>query len=378
MQHIFQEFQIFVKPIGPICNLSCRYCYYLEKEQIYPKGEVFRMAENVLESYIIQHIEACPRDVVNFSWHGGEPTMLGVDYFRNILRLQRKHGAGKRMILNGVQTNGTLLDEEWCRFFAEEGFYVGLSLDGPEEIHDRYRLTRDGRPTYREAIRGYSLLRKHGVETELLCVVNEYNVRFPLNVYHFFKEIGAKYITFLPLVQRQPDTDSGVSDMSVPSEAWGQFLCSIFDEWVEEDIGRVKVQVFEEALRTALGEEHSVCIFRPTCGDVPVLEHNGDLYVCDHFVDAEHLLGNLKNMPLRRLLEDQRLREFGENKLRTLPRYCRVCEVKEMCNGECPKNRFLRTPEGELGLNYLCAGYRRFFTHCRPFVSEVAALWRQK
>ena len=378
MPAVSHEFQIFVKPTGSICNLSCQYCYYLDKERLYPKGETFRMSDEVLESYIPQHIEASPGDVINFSWHGGEPTILGLDYFRNILKLQRKHRAGNRRIVNGIQTNGTLLDEEWCRFFAEEGFYVGLSLDGPREIHDKHRLTKDGKPTYEEAIRGYNLLRKHNVQTELLCVVNAYNAQFPLRVYRFFKKIRAQYLTFLPLVEPQPGAANGVSDISVPPEAWGRFLCTIFDEWVEEDVERVKVQIFEEALRIAFRQEHFLCIFRPTCGDVPVLEHNGDFYSCDHFVDAEYLLGNLKETPLATLLEDPKLRKFGDHKLRNLPRCCRECEVREMCNGECPKNRFLQTPDGEPGLNYLCAGYKRFFTHCRPFVSEVAALWSQR
>jgi len=378
MSAVSHEFQIFVKPVGPICNLSCRYCYYLEKERLYPRGESFRMSDEVLESYIRQHIEAFPGGVVNFSWHGGEPTILGLDYFRNILRLQRKHRVGNMRIVNGIQTNGTLLDEEWCRFLGEEGFYVGLSLDGPRDIHDRYRLTKDGRTTYEEVIRGYNLLRKHCVQTELLCVVNAYNARFPLKVYRFFKEIGAKYITFLPLVQPPLGAPSSVSSISVQPEEWGRFLCAIFDEWVEEDVDRVRVQIFEEAFRVAVRQEHSLCIFRPTCGDVPVLEHNGDFYACDHFVDPRHLLGNIKETSLATLLEDSRLREFGQYKLRSLPRCCRECEVMEMCNGECPKNRFLMTPDGEPGLNYLCAGYKRFFTHCRPFVSEVASLWSHR
>ena len=378
MPAISHEFQILAKPTGSICNLSCQYCYYLDKERLYPKGETFRMSNEVLESYIPQHIEASPGEAINFSWHGGEPTILGLDYFRNTLKLQRKHRAGNRRIVNGIQTNGTLLDEEWCRFFAEEGFYVGLSLDGPREIHDKHRLTKDGKTTYEEAIRGYNLLRKHNVQTELLCVVSAYNAQFPLRVYRFFRKIGAQYLTFLPLVEPQPSAVNGVSDISVPPETWGRFLCTIFDEWVEEDVERAKVQIFEEALRIAFRQEHSLCIFRPTCGDVPVLEHNGDFYPCDNFVDTEHLLGNLKKTPLATLLEDPKLKRFGYHKLRNLPRCCRECKVREMCNGECPKNRFLQTPDGEPGLNYLCAGYKRFFIHCRPFVSEVAALWSKR
>ncbi|MGD0803351.1 MAG: anaerobic sulfatase maturase [Candidatus Bathyarchaeia archaeon] len=378
MPPVSHEFQIFVKPTGSICNLNCQYCYYIDKEHLYPTGETFRMPIDVLENYIAQHIEAYPGEVINFSWHGGEPTILGLNYFRKIVELQRKHNPQKRRIKNGIQTNGTLLDEEWCHFLSEQGFYVGLSLDGPQKTHDLYRLTKDNKPTYNEAIRGYNLLQKHRVDTEILCVVNAYNAKLPLEIYRFFKQLNAQYITFLPLVEPQPDTLSGVSNISVSAEAWGRFLCTIFDEWIEDDIGKVKVQIFEEALRTAFKQEHSLCIFRPTCGEVPILEHNGDFYSCDHFVDADHLLGNLEETSLAKLLEDPKLATFGKAKLLNLPRYCKECLVRDMCNGECPKNRIISTPDGEPGLNYLCDGYKRFFTHCKPFVSEVAALWNQQ
>jgi uncharacterized protein len=371
-------FQVFVKPTGSLCNLGCRYCYYLDKEQLYPEDEVFQMPENTLEDYIAQHIEASPEEVITFSWHGGEPTILGVDYFRRIVELQHKYKPQNKTIVNGIQTNGTLIDDEWCRFFAEEGFAVGLSLDGPKEIHDQFRLTKDNNPTFEQTLRGYSLLKKHQVYTDILCVVNAYNVKQPLQLYRFFKQINAKYITFLPLVDPKPSTELGVSDISVPSEAWGQFLCTVFDEWVDKDIGRVKVQIFEEAIRTAFNQEHSLCIFRPTCGDIPVLEHNGDFYSCDHFVDPKHLIGNLKETPLVELLESPEQRAFGDAKLSTLPRYCRECSVLALCNGECPKNHIIETPDGETGLNYLCEGYKRFFTHCQPFIKEVAAQWRRQ
>jgi uncharacterized protein len=371
-------FQVFAKPIGSICNLGCRYCYYLSKEHLYPKNESFRMADDVLERYIIQHIEACPDDVIRFSWHGGEPTVLGLDYFRKIVDLQRKYQPSNQRIANGMQTNGTLLDEEWCRFLAAEGFAVGLSLDGPQVLHDRYRLTKDGRPTHEKTMHGYHLLRKHRVYTDILCVVNADNVRHPLEVYRFFKQIETPYISFLPMVEPQLDAETGVSPLTVPAEAWGDFLCTIFDEWISEDIGGIKVQIFEEAARTAFGQEHSLCIFRPVCGDIPVVEHNGDFYTCDHFVDPEHCLGNIRRTSLVELLESPAQRAFGQTKLETLPRICRTCDVRDMCNGGCPKNRFYQTPDGEAGLNYLCAGYKKFFTHCRPFVSEVAAQWRRQ
>ena len=378
MAKVSREFQVFVKPIGSLCNLDCHYCYYLKKEHLYPEGETFQMPNEILEDYIVQHIDASPEAVIRFSWHGGEPTVLGLDYFREVVELQRKHQPPDRRIANGIQTNGTLLDEDWCRFFAREGFAVGISLDGPREMHDRYRVTKDQKPTHEQTMRGYELLQKHGVYTDILCVVNAHNVRFPLQVYRFFKQINARYITFLPMVEPQPEAEGGVSPISVPAEAWGAFLCTVFDEWRDKDIGRVKVQIFEEATRTAFNQEHSLCIFRPTCGDIPVVEHNGDFYSCDHFVDVEHRLGNIEETPLVELLESPAQRAFGEAKLETLPRYCRECRVRAMCNGGCPKNRFLMTPDGEPGLNYLCAGYKRFFTHCQPFVSEVAALWRRQ
>jgi len=371
-------FQVFAKPIGSICNLGCRYCYYLDKEHLYPSGESFRMADDILERYIAQHVEACPDEVIRFSWHGGEPTVLGLDYFRKIVTLQREYQPSNQRIANGMQTNGTLLDEAWCRFLAEEGFAVGLSLDGPRELHDQYRVTRNGRPTHELTMNGYKLLREHGVYTDVLCVINSDNVRYPTEVYRFFKQIEAPYVSFLPLVEPQPNAGNAVNPLTVPAEAWGDFLCTIFDEWVSEDIGRIKVQIFEEAARTAFGQEHSLCIFRPVCGDIPVVEHDGDFFSCDHFVNPEHRLGNIRRTPLVELLESPAQRAFGQAKLETLPQYCRVCDVRDMCNGECPKNRFCRTPDGETGLNYLCAGYKQFFTHCEPFVSEVAAQWRRQ
>jgi len=373
-----REFQVFAKPIGSICNLDCRYCYYLKKKHLYPEGESFRMPDNVLEEYIVQHIDAYPDPVISFSWHGGEPSVLGLDYFRKIVALQSKHQPPNQRITNGIQTNGTLIDEDWCRFFAAEGFAVGVSLDGPQELHDLYRVTKDQKPTHKQTVRGYKLLQQHQVLSEILCVVNADNVQYPLQVYRFFKQLKAQYMTFLPLVEPQPEAQGGVSRRTVPPDAFGVFLCTIFDEWMSQDIGRIKVQIFEEAARTAFGQEHTLCIFRKSCGDVPVIEHNGDFYSCDHFVDARHHLGNIQETPLVELLESPTQRAFGQAKLDTLPHYCQVCEVRGMCNGGCPRNRFLRTPDGEAGLNYLCAGYKHFFSHCQPFVAGIAALWRRQ
>jgi len=372
-----RDFQIFVKPAGPLCNLSCQYCYYLEKKHLY-EGRSLRMPEVLLEEYIVQHIEAAEEPVIRFSWHGGEPTILGLDYFRKIIALQQKHKPADQVIVNGMQTNGTLLNNNWGRFLRNHAISVGLSLDGPREIHDRFRVTKEGKPTFDKTLHGYELLIKHGVPTDILCVVNANNVRYPLEVYRFFKKIQASYISFLPVVEQRTEAEGGLDPLSVGPELWGEFLCTVFDEWMNRDIGKVKVQIFEEAARTAFRQEHSLCIFRPVCGDIPVIEHNGDFYSCDHFVDEEHRLGNIIETPLKQLLESPAQRAFGQAKWDTLPRYCRECEFLDMCNGGCPKNRFVKTPDGEKGLNYLCKGYKRFFSHCRPWVDEVAAEWRRQ
>ncbi|OGD19460.1 MAG: anaerobic sulfatase maturase [Candidatus Aminicenantes bacterium RBG_13_64_14] len=372
-------FQVFVKPAGAACNLACRYCYYLEKRPLGPEAGPPRMPEDILERYIAQHIAASPDEIVRFSWHGGEPAVLGVDYFRTIVEIQRRLYPPGRRIANGMQTNGTLFDEDWGRFLAAERFAVGLSLDGPRDLHDRHRLTRNGQSTFDETMRGYEILVRHCVPTDILCVVSGANARCPSDVYGFFREIGASCVTFLPLVEPRTEAPGGVSPESVPSEAWGDFLCAVFDEWQSRDIGRIKVQIIEEAARTAFGQEHSVCIFRPVCGDIPVVERNGDFFSCDHYVDAEHCLGNIRETPLVELLESPHQRAFGLAKLGKLPEVCRSCDVRVMCNGECPKNRFSRAPDGEPGLNYLCAGYKKFFRRVRPFVEAVADVWaRQK
>lgn len=371
-----REFQIFVKPAGAICNLDCRYCYYLKKQHLYPKIESFRMADDLLEEYIVQHIEACPKPLIHFSWHGGEPTILGLDYFRKIVALQRKHQPPGRRIINGLQTNGTTLDEEWCRFFAAEDFYVGLSLDGPKELHDLYRVTKGKKPTHKQVMRAFRLLQQHRVHCDILCVVHDQNVRYPTAVYRFFKEIGVQYLQFLPLVEGSEDGERGVSPQTVPAEAYGSFLCTIFDEWVRHDVGRIVIQLFDEATRPFLGMEHALCLYRETCGDIPVIEHNGDFFSCDHFVDPEHYLGNIRETPLVEMLENPAQREFGQAKRDALPCTCRECDVLAMCNGGCPKDRFIQAPDGEEGLNYLCAGFERFFSHCRPYLEKLAALMR--
>lgn len=372
-----REFQVVMaKPGGAVCNLDCRYCYYLAKRDLYPGGEPFRMSAGLLESYVVQHIDASSGPAVTFAWHGGEPTILGLDYFRTIVTLQRKHRPPGRRIINSVQTNGTLLDEAWCRFFAAEEFLIGLSLDGPQELHDRYRVTRGGKRTWKDVVRGLRLLQTHGVRHDVLCVVHDANAGFPTTVYRFFKELGVQSLQFLPLVERSVSAPEGVSDRTVGPEAFGAFLCAIFDEWIRNDVGRITVQIFDEAVRGACGLEHALCIFRETCGDVPVLEHNGDFYACDHFVDPAHRFGNIRETPLAALLACPPQLAFGLTKRASLPRACRDCDVLGLCNGGCPKDRFVRAPDGEEGLNYLCDGYRRFFAHSRPALRQLAALWR--
>lgn len=378
MQKEFREFQIFVKPVGPVCNLNCSYCYYLEKKTLYPDNDKYLMDDDILQKYIIQHIQASTENVINFSWHGGEPLLAGIDFYRKVLNIQRRHKPVGSVIINGIQTNGTLLDEEWCRFLSAEKFIIGMSIDGPGEMHNNHRRTKTGGTTLKMVLNGYELLMKHGVIPEILCVVNSGNVKYPLVIYDFFKELGTKYITFLPLVERQPGIISGVSEDSVPSEEFGFFLSTIFDEWVEKDIGEIKIQIFEEAARTAFNQDHTLCIFKENCGGVPVLEHTGDFYSCDHYVSNDYLLGNIRDKTLTYFLDSERQKTFGMAKSKTLPEYCIGCEVRPMCNGECPKNRFILTPDGEAGLNYLCSGYKYFFNHCRPFVDAIATAWKNQ
>ncbi|MBN2200211.1 MAG: anaerobic sulfatase maturase [Candidatus Aminicenantes bacterium] len=372
-----RSFQIFVKPVGSACNLACRYCYSVEKTIPVSQAKTGRMSDNLLEEYIVRHISASPDEIIRFSWHGGEPTLAGVDFFRKAVEIERRNRPPGRRIVNGMQTNGTLIDEEWGAFLAEAEFSVGLSLDGPEDIHDACRRARDGRPSFREAMHGYEILRRHGVPVDILTVIGAHNVRRPTEVYGFLKSISASFMSFLPLVERSAGSPSGVDSLTVPADAWGEFLCAVFDEWLAGDIGRVKIQIFEEAVRTAFGLEHSLCIFRPECGDIPAVERNGDVYSCDHFMNEEHRLGNILVTPLAELIDGPAQRTFGRAKLERLPRPCRTCEVRDMCNGECPRNRFVPDPAGGPDLNYLCPGYKRFFIHCRPFVEAVAAEWRR-
>jgi uncharacterized protein len=378
MSEDFREFQIFVKPVGASCNLNCSYCYYLDKKGIASVPPGGRMSDEVLEKYISQHIAASTEPEIFFSWHGGEPTLAGLDFYRKAVALQEAFKPAGRTIRNGIQTNCTLITDEWGRFLSSENFYVGISIDGPERYHNISRTRAGGGATFGEVMRGLEILKRHNVSHEFLCVVNHDNVSAPLEIYRFFRELGASYLTFLPLVAETFRGSGKATPSSVGSLDFGKFLAAIFDEWIEEDIGRVKVQIYEEALRTAFRQEHTLCIFKPVCGGVPVVELNGDFYPCDHYVVPEHRSGNIADTPLEKMLDSPRQRAFGEAKWHSLPRYCLDCEVLDMCNGECPKNRFTVTRAGEPGLNYLCEGYRYFFNHCTPFVSEVARLWGEE
>jgi uncharacterized protein len=384
-----QGLHVLTKPIGPICNLDCEYCFYLHKENLYARGERWRMSDDMLESYVRQYVEAQPDtiDEITFAWQGGEPTLMGVEFFQRAVELEKKHVPAEKRIQNTIQTNGVLIDERWCEFFRENNFLVGLSIDGPAELHDRYRRDKQGRPTFQAVLRGLKLLEKHGVEYNLLVVVNRHNGDHGRRVYTYLRDSGARFLQFIPIVERRgvgahaeddsPDAELSaddkplVSSRSVRSEQFGDFLIEVFDEWIHRDVGRVYVQIVEEAVRAWLGLEPALCLYRRQCGRAVVLEHNGDLYSCDHFVEPEFKLGNIHVRPLVELANaDQQVR-FGEAKESTLPPYCLQCEVRFACNGGCPKNRFIHTPDGEPGLNYLCAGYRKFFGHIDPYMKMI-------
>ncbi len=383
------------KPVGPICNLSCEYCYYLEKEKLFPKGENFRMKPDVLESYIQQYISSQQTDEITFAWQGGEPTLLGLDYFKQIVALEKKHADGRR-INNTLQTNGTLLNKDWCRFFGDHDFLIGLSIDGPRALHDAHRVDRGGKPTFDRVMHGLSLLKAHEVEFNTLTVVSATNATQPLAVYDFLREVGSGYIQFIPLVERLPSSESReagldfaeppgpdqpelpVTDWSVRPLMFGNFLTTIFDAWVRRDVGKVYVQMFDVSLGIWSDVGPGLCLFLPDCGEALALEHNGDLYSCDHFVYPKYKLGNVMNDSIVAMVNSAAQEDFGKAKSRTLPNYCRQCEVRYACNGECPKHRFLTTPDGEPGLNYLCAGYRKFFNHVDPYMRTMTQLLRAR
>jgi uncharacterized protein len=389
-------FHVMAKPTGPICNLDCRYCFYLEKERLYPGSSGWAMRDEVLETFVRDYIAAQDVSVVTFAWQGGEPTLLGLDFFRRAVELQARYAGGKR-IDNALQTNGILIDDAWAAFFAEQAFLVGLSIDGPRELHDRYRVDRGGAPTFDRVMRGIDALKRQGAAFNTLTVVHRENARAPLDVYRFLKEAGSRFLQFIPVVERldtrplaagasPPDRpaagphlaepglagDGRLSAWSVDPADWGGFLCAIFDEWVRHDVGRVFVQLFDVALESWYRGEASLCIFSETCGRALAVEHNGDLYSCDHYVFPGFRLGNITDTPMGDLVASSAQQRFGDAKRDRLPAFCRACEVRFACHGECPKNRFANTPDGEPGLNYLCAGYKRFFAHIDPAMRFMA------
>jgi len=361
---------VLSKPTGAICNLDCSYCFFLDKEELYP-GSKFRMKDEVLETYIRQLIEAHKTREVTVAWQGGEPTLMGINFFRKAIAYQEKYRKPGTIFENTLQTNGTLLDDEWCEFFKENNYLIGLSLDGPRELHDANRVDKKGGPTFDRVMRGLRLLQKHGVEYNILTTVNRVNAAHPLEVYRFLRdEVKTTWIQFIPVIERINEDGrtlyqqgNTVSENSVLPEQFGNFLITIFDEWVRKDVGKIFVQTFEAAVRSWLNMPTGMCFFSPTCGSGVALEHNGDLYSCDHFVEPDYLLGNLQENSMAELVGSDRQFKFGQDKLNTLPKYCLDCEVRFACHGECPKHRFMNTPDGEPGLNYLCAGYKAFFTH---------------
>lgn len=372
---VLPGFHLLAKPAGAMCNLSCRYCFFLSKKDLYP-GSTFRMSDALLESYVSQYIGAQKVPLATIAWQGGEPTLMGLDFFRKAMAMVLRYRRPGMIIQNTMQTNGTLIDDEWCRFFREFNFLVGLSLDGPREIHDAYRVDKSGRPTFDKVIRAAKLFRRHKVDFNVLTTVNAANGDRPLEVYRFLRDdVRAEFIQFIPIVER--DESGRVTEWSVKPEQYGRFLSSIFDEWVKSDVGKVFVQIFDASLAAWTGAFQSLCILSPTCGTALALEHNGDLYSCDHFVDRGHLLGNIEKESMGRLASSEKQRRFGQDKLDSLPKYCAECEVRFACNGECPKNRFIKTPEGEPGLNYLCAGYREFFRHIDGSMRFMANELRQ-
>jgi uncharacterized protein len=377
-----EYFHVLAKPTGPICNLDCEYCFFLSKEALYP-GDRFRMSDDVLETYVRQLLEAhASSPEVTVAWQGGEPTLMGVDFFRRSLELIEQYRRPGQRVQHTIQTNGTLLTDEWCELVATHGFLVGISIDGPPDLHDRYRVDKRGNPSSDKVRRGLELLKAHEVEFNILCTVNAANQDHALEVYRYFRDdLGARFVQFIPIVERDNETGfqegDRVTDRSVDPEAWGRFLVTVFDEWLRRDVGTVFVGHFDAALASWVGVPPGLCVFAETCGDAVALEHNGDLYSCDHFVEPDYLLGNIFDTHLVELLASPEQRAFGRAKRDTLPRYCLECDVRFACNGECPKNRFALTPDGEPGLNYLCPGYKTFFGHIGGPMKLMADLLRR-
>lgn len=370
---------VLAKPVGASCNLRCKYCYYLEKSHLYRNAPVRVMSDELLERFVQEYIQAQTMSQVLFTWHGGEPLMRPLSFYRKAVALQERYAFG-RQIDNTIQTNGTLLTDEWCEFFKEHNWLVGISIDGPQEFHDEYRRTASDKPSWQKVMRGIRLLRKHGVEWNAMAVVNDFNAGYPLEFYHFFKEMGAKYIQFAPVVERMAahsdgrhlatlvDQECPVADFSVSPAQWGDFLCAIFDEWVRHDVGQTYVEIFDCTLANWVGERPGICVYAKECGHAGVMEFNGDVYSCDHFVFPEYKLGNIRDRTLVEMLYGEQQRQFSCLKHASLPKQCKECEWEFACHGECPKNRFVNDRYGNPGLNYLCSGYRHFYEHVAPYM----------
>jgi uncharacterized protein len=395
-----REFHLLSKPTGAVCNLDCKYCFFLSKEMLYP-GSRFRMADDMLETYIRQLLESQPGPEVAVAWQGGEPTLMGLDFFRRSVELVERYRRPAQRVAYTLQTNGTKIDDEWAAFLADHKFLVGLSVDGPRRLHDVYRVDKGGQGSFDSVMDGWRALAARNVDVNILCTVHDVNGDHPVDVYRFFRdEIGARYVQFIPIVERVteellPIANLGwgergsdprplyltegnrVTDRSVGSEQWGRFLVGVFDEWIKKDVGTVFVQMFDAALASWVGAPPSMCVFAETCGNALALEHNGDLYSCDHFVEPKHRLGNIADVHMLELVSSPAQLKFGLDKRDTLPKYCRECDVRFACHGECPKNRFIDTPDGEPGLNYLCAGYMAFFRHVDRPMKMMADLLRQ-
>lgn len=374
---------VMLKPAGAHCNLACKYCYYLEKNKLYPTAQRHLMSDEMLEQFTREYIEAQTMNQVLFTWHGGEPLLRSIDFYRKALSLQQKYAGGKR-IDNVIQTNGTLLTDEWCEFFAQNHWLVGISIDGPQPDHDHYRLTAAGKPSWKKVMQGIKLLKKHGVEWNAMAVVNAYNANHPLEFYRFFKENGCQFLQFTPIVERLTRHEDGrtlasladkneipLSEASVTPEQWGYFLSAIFDEWVRKDVGKIFVEIFDCTLANWMGISPGICAYSKECGHAGVMEHNGDVYSCDHFVFPEYKLGNIRDHSLINMLYGEQQQEFSRLKHSSLPRQCKECNMEFACHGECPKNRFMKDKYGDSGLNYLCPGYYHYYQHVAPYMDYM-------